>query len=175
MRAWVARYYPGTKTAITEYNWGGLESMNGALAQADLLGIFGRERLDLATLWGPTKASDPWAFAFKIYRNYDGANGQFGDTSVRATSSAQGRLAVYAATRSTDGALTMVVINKSGSAIPARLGLSGFAAAGKAKVYRYSAALPREIDKRKSLALRHRHLAATYPAGSITLLVLPHR
>ncbi len=175
MRAWAARYYPGTKTAITEYNWGGLESMNGALAQADLLGIFGRERLDLATLWGPTKASDPWAFAFKIYRNYDGDGGQFGDTSVKAASSAQGRLAVYAATRSTDGALTMVVINKTGSAIPAKLGLSGFTAGGKAKVYRYSAAHAHDIVKRKSLGLSHGHLTATYPAGSITLLVLPHR
>lgn len=53
MRDWVNTYYPGTEIAITEYNWGGLESINGALAQADVLGIFGREGADLATLWGP--------------------------------------------------------------------------------------------------------------------------
>ena len=53
MRAWVANDYPGTKLAITEYNWGGQEHINGALAQADILGIFGREGLDLGTLWGP--------------------------------------------------------------------------------------------------------------------------
>ena len=41
MQQWVANNYPGTKLAITEYNWGGLESVNGALAQADILGIFG--------------------------------------------------------------------------------------------------------------------------------------
>src|SRR5690606_5167934 len=40
MRDWIAAEYPGTKTAITEYNWGGLEHVNGALAQADVLGIF---------------------------------------------------------------------------------------------------------------------------------------
>ena len=72
MRAWVKRYYPGTKTAISEYNWGALDSINGALAQADVLGIFGRERLGLATLWGPTNAGDPWAYAFRMYRDYDG-------------------------------------------------------------------------------------------------------
>jgi len=43
MRAWVNTYYPGTKLSISEYNWGGLESLNGALTQADVLGIFGRE------------------------------------------------------------------------------------------------------------------------------------
>ncbi|HLI77192.1 MAG TPA: glycoside hydrolase family 44 protein, partial [Acidobacteriaceae bacterium] len=53
MRRLVAANYPGTKTAITEYNWGGQESLNGAVAQADILGIFGREGLDMATLWGP--------------------------------------------------------------------------------------------------------------------------
>ena len=88
----------GTKTAITEYNWGALDSINGALAQADVLGIFGRERLDLATLWGPTKASDPWAYAFRMYRNYNGHGGQFGTTSVRAVSADPSRLAVIALT-----------------------------------------------------------------------------
>ena len=51
MREWVAAYYPGTKLAVTEYNFGGLEHINGALTQADVLGIFGREGLDLATIW----------------------------------------------------------------------------------------------------------------------------
>ncbi|MEP7087510.1 MAG: glycoside hydrolase family 44 protein, partial [Gemmatimonadota bacterium] len=50
---WVNENYPGTKIGITEYNWGGQKSINGALAQADLFGIFGREALDIATLWGP--------------------------------------------------------------------------------------------------------------------------
>jgi len=59
MRDWVNSYYPGTKLAITEYNWGGLESINGALAQADALGIFGREGLDMATLWAPPSSIQP--------------------------------------------------------------------------------------------------------------------
>ncbi len=59
MRAWVNTHYPGTKLAISEYNWGALDHINGALAQADVLGIFGRERLDLATLWAPPQSGWP--------------------------------------------------------------------------------------------------------------------
>jgi uncharacterized protein (TIGR03437 family) len=83
LREIVNANYPGTKIALTEYNWGALHNINGALAQADLLGIFGREGLDMATLWGPPKPTDPGAFAFKIYRNYDDAGGAFGETSVQ--------------------------------------------------------------------------------------------
>src|SRR5262249_29631803 len=35
LRSWVDAYYPGTATAITEYNWGAEGHMNGATAQAD--------------------------------------------------------------------------------------------------------------------------------------------
>ena len=84
MQQWVAQYYPGTKTAISEYNWGGLESINGALAQADVLGIFGRQGLDRAQLWSPPSSSQPGAFAFRMYRDYDGHGSRFGDESVSA-------------------------------------------------------------------------------------------
>ena len=51
----IAQNYPGTKLAITEYQWYAFDTINGALAQADLLGIFGAQGLDLATLWGQPK------------------------------------------------------------------------------------------------------------------------
>ncbi|MCB0109210.1 MAG: glycoside hydrolase family 44 protein, partial [Caldilineaceae bacterium] len=127
MRAWVDQNYPGTKLALTEYNWGGLENINGALTQADLLGIFGREGLDLATLFdtpygdGVFTPNSPGAYAFRVYRNYDGAGSRFGETSVQAVSSDQGKLAIYGAQRTADGAVTLVIINKSGAAQTATL------------------------------------------------------
>ena len=51
------------------------------LAQADVLGIFGRENLDLATLWSPPDSSQPGAFAFRMYRNYDTNGHGFGNQS----------------------------------------------------------------------------------------------
>ena len=175
MRSWVRQYYPGTRTAVSEYNWGALGSMNGALAQADVLGIFGREGLDLATLWGPTKATDPWAYGFRMYRDYDGRGGAFGSTSVHAESTDQGRLAVYAATRRHGKVLTLVVVNKTGSTIGCTVRVRHFAAGSKAAVYRYSAAHLRRIAHPGAVSVTDGRVRTTFPGSSITTLVLHHR
>ena len=52
-------YYPGTLTGITEYNWGAENHINGATAQADIYGIFGREGLDMAARWTTPDATTP--------------------------------------------------------------------------------------------------------------------
>jgi hypothetical protein len=172
MRDWVAKNYPGTKLAISEYNWGALDNINGALAQADVLGIFGRERLDLATLWDPPAPADPGAFAFRMYRNYDGQGGAFGDTSVGASSADQGQLAVYAALRSSDGALTLMIVNKSAASLTSQVNLAGFASSGTAQLYRYSAANLNAIARQADQPVGST-ISATFPASSITLMVLP--
>ena len=85
MKNWVATNYPGTKIGITEYNWGAEPYINGATAQADIDGIFGREGLDLATRWTTPDPSTPTYLAMKMYRNYDGNKSTFGDTSILTT------------------------------------------------------------------------------------------
>jgi hypothetical protein len=172
MKDWATAHYPGTRLAITEYNWGALDHINGALAQADVLGIFGREGLDLATLWGPPTLDQPGAFAFRMYRNYDGGGGGFGDTSVQATSADQGSLAVYAAQRSSDHALTVVVINKTSNALTSDVSLTGFTPTSAAAVYRYSAASPNAIVREADQPVTAAGFSATFPASSITLFVL---
>lgn len=173
MKAWVDVYYPNTKLAIGEYNWGALDHINGALAQADVLGIFGQEGLDLATLWAPPAPSDPGAFAFRMYRNYDGLGGQFGDVSLRAASSDRSQLAIYAAQRSGDQAVTVMVINKTGGSLNATLALSGFTPRASAQVYRYSPANLSAIQHPTGLPTDTGSLSASFPANSITLLVIP--
>ncbi|MGB8029469.1 MAG: glycoside hydrolase family 44 protein [Terracidiphilus sp.] len=138
MKNWVAADYPGTKTAITEYNWGAPEHISGAVAQADILGIFGREGLDLGALWGPPDLNQPLMFAFKIFRNYDDYGSGFGDTSLRASSVDQGKLAIYAARRAADRAVTVVVINKTFGDLRTDIEIHHFKAKRKATVYRYS-------------------------------------
>ncbi|MEO8083070.1 MAG: glycoside hydrolase family 44 protein [Ardenticatenales bacterium] len=146
MRDWVAANYPGTKLAIGEYNWGALDDINGALAQADVLGIFGREGVDLATLWDPMKSDEPGAFAFRMFRNYDGAGGRFGETAVRVTGGEATRdVAVYAAERAIDGALTVVAVNKTGDAVDRLACLVGFAPGPDVRVFRYDAATKASI------------------------------
>jgi hypothetical protein len=172
MRDWVNTYYPGTKLAITEYNWGGLESLNGALAQADVLGIFGREDLDLATLWSPPAADQPGAYAFRMFRNYDGQGHGFGDVSVKATSSNQDQLSIYAAERSSDHALTIIVINKTAGDLTSPIDIAGLALPSSAAVYRYSAANLNAIVRLPDQPVSGSGFSATYPANSIMLFVL---
>ena len=173
LRQWVAQYYPGTQVALSEYNWGALGTLNGALAQADILGIFGRERLDLAALWTAPDSSQPAAYAFRMYRNYDGAGHAFGETSISAASANQDNLAVYAAQRASDGALTVMVINKTGGNLTSAVSLSGFAPQPAAAVYRYSASNLNAIQHLANQAVSATGFTADFPANSITLLVIP--
>src|SRR5207248_4114337 len=112
LKSWVNTYYPGTLTAITEYNWGAESHINGATTQADILGIFGREGLDLAARWTTPDAATPTYKAIKMYRNYDGNKSAFGDTSVSATGPNPDNVAVFAAQRTSDSALTVMAISK---------------------------------------------------------------
>ena len=181
MRDWVRQNYPGTKLAITEYNWGALDHINGALAQADILGIFGREGVEIATLFdtphgdrgGKLTPTSPGAYAFRMYRNYDGAGRGFGETGVRARSDNQDRLAVYAALRKSDGALTLMIVNKTNGALTSPVGVANFAAGAKAQVFRYSAANLRGIVRQADQSVTQTGFSATFPAASITLVVIP--
>jgi len=170
MKNWVNTYYPGTKLAISEYNWGALDHINGALAQADVLGLFGREGLDLATLWDPPTSTQPGAYAFRLYRNYDGAGHQFGETSVSATSADQSQLSIYAAKRTSDGALTLMIINKTGSSLTSTITLSNFTPWLVAQGYRYSGGTTIQSFTQ---SVGPTGFSATFPMNSLTLLVVP--
>jgi hypothetical protein len=112
LRAWIDQYYPGTKLAITEYNWGGERDASGAVALADVLGIFGREGVDLATYWTYPDPSSPAGAAFRLYRNYDGHDGSFGDLSLPVKVNEPG-VSAFAARHSGSKELDVVVANES--------------------------------------------------------------
>ena len=171
MRSWINSYYPGTLTGVTEYNWGAESHINGATAQADIFGIFGREGLDMAARWTTPDASTPTYKAMKMYRNYDGNKSTFGDTSVAATGLNPDNISVFAAERSIDGALTIMVINKvlSGST-PATFNLSNFPHNGTAQAWQLTAA--NVINRLADLSFASNSFTATLPPQSITLFVL---
>jgi hypothetical protein len=116
LQAKIAAENPGMKLAITEYNNGGAQHIAGTIAQADNLGVFGAQGLFAANLW-PLAASQPYLLAgFRAFRNFDGANHNFGNTSVQATSSNVGSVAVYVSTDTArPGRVVMVAINRSNS------------------------------------------------------------
>ena len=143
MRQWVSQYDPGIGLSLSEYNLS-IDSnqpnyaVTNALIQADTLGIFAREGVGIATRWALSNDGADIVDAFDMYRNYDGRGARFGDTYVQSQSSDQSSLAVYGATRSSDGALTVMVINKTGAAVTWPLSLSGFQPAGAAQTWRWS-------------------------------------
>jgi hypothetical protein len=172
MKGWVASYYPGTKIGITEYNWGAEGYINGATTQADILGIFGREGLDLATRWTTPDSSTPTYKAMKMYRNYDGNKSSFGDTSVNAAGPNPDNVSTFAAVRSSDGALTVIVINKQlTSGAITTVNLANFLPAGTAQVWQLTSA--NSITRLSDLRFSGSTFTSTVPVQSITLFVLP--
>ena len=172
LRSWVAAYYPGTFTGITEYNWGAENHINGATAQADIYGIFGREGLDMAARWTTPDASTPTYKAMKLYRNYDGNKSTFGDVSVAAAGPNPDNVAVFAAERSADGALTIIAISKylSGNTA-ATFNVANFPHNGTAQVWRLTAA--NTINHLSDVNFIGGSFNATLPAQSISLFILP--
>jgi len=106
----IARHYAGARLAITEYNYGGGSSISGGLAQADVLGIFGKHGVHIATLWGIAPGDASVSAAFKLYRNYDGQGGTFGNISVRATTSDPAGTAIHAAIDGQDASVLHVIL-----------------------------------------------------------------
>ncbi len=110
----IEEHYPGTKLAITEYEYGAMNTISGGLAQADALGAFGKYGVHLATLWGIEDGDEYVASAFDLYRNYDGEGGTYGNTDVRATTDDRQNVSVYASIEDEDpSTLHVILINKN--------------------------------------------------------------
>jgi hypothetical protein len=171
MRHWVdTYYYPGTPIGITEYNWGGDTLMNGATTQADLLGIFGREGLDLATRWGTLDPATPVYKAIKLYRNYDGSGAGFGSTSIAATVPDPDSVSAFAALRDGDSTMTLIVINKQlDRPADATVSLDHFPRRGVTETWRLA---DNKIFRQPDLHYADGTLHVSLPPQSVTLFVL---
>ena len=187
MKQLIAENYPGVKLFISEWNWGAEKTMNGALAIADVLGIFGREDLYGAAYWRHPPLGSPGFLAFKLYTNYDDEGGRFGDTSVAAVVSGaaaaasklgqaaapgagDGLVSAYASTDSETGKLYVMLLNKDPlNDADATLELAGFQPQESAMLYRYSQAKIGEIVQEAVMVGPRTRIKL--PAYSITLLV----
>jgi Glycoside hydrolase family 44 len=82
LREWVAQNYPGLGISIGEWNFGAANHMSGGLAAAEVLGRFGTNGVVSAYIWGTPDERTPAFWAFRAFRNFDGAGGRFQDWSV---------------------------------------------------------------------------------------------
>ena len=172
-RNWITTYYPGTKLSLSEYSIdSGQKSIVDAIAEMDVLGIFGREQLDFANMWNPPAPTDPIAYAFRMFRNYDGNGHAFGDTSISAVSNDQGSLSLYAAQRSSDHAVTILAINKTTASITSEIALANVGLPATAEVYVYSAANMKSIVQAGNVPITGGAVTYTFPSYSAVMFVV---
>ena len=163
MKAWITAYYPGTKFSISEYNWGSDDGISGALAQAEVLAIFGREGVDLATRWVAPADNSKTEDAFLLYRNYDGTGAQVKGDSVRATSANVDAVGAYAIRGGAGGnTLYILLFNKDTAMQTAAVSVAG-GLTQAAQLFRFTG------------AVRLAAAGAASPAAGLLTLALPAR
>ncbi len=175
LRAIIQQYNPGMKIAFTEYYYGRGGDISGGIAQADILGIFGREGVFAASLWPQSgvyaqpyagNGDRAYAYVFGAFRNfvdYDGRGARFGDTGLGTTVSDRVNTSAYSSIDAA-GRVVMVLINKTAAFQRAAVVVSHPSAltTGKAYVMRDGVAIPQ--------------LEQTIPfAGNRATVVLPPR
>ncbi len=132
LRALIDAHYPGTGLALTEWNFGGERTVEGGLAVADVLGVLGREGVDLAAYWDTPPVASPAESGFRLFRDAP----RFGDESLPVVADSPDDHSVFAAR---DGArTTVVVINKADTDL--RLTATGLPP-GPARVRRFGGGL----------------------------------
>jgi fibronectin type 3 domain-containing protein len=176
MQNWVKAAFPngdGPQIGCTEYGgWGEDDStIAGATVHADVLGIFGYYGFDMGAIYGIPKT--PALLAFEIYRNYDGKLSTFGDTSVKTTVANPDNLSAFSAVRTSDGAMTVMVINKQTGTTPVTINLANFSNGGTAKAYQISSASQTSITSLGSVPVTANAISASLPGPSVTLYVIP--
>lgn len=169
----IAVHYPGTKLAITEYNYGAAGHISGAVAQADVLGVFGREGV-FAANWWPLGQDGRFAdAAFASYRNYDGAGGRFGDTSVQAQASDVVATSVYASVDAgSDARVVVIAINKQADAGEAEIAVSHPVALSGGRTYTLAGTSTAFVTGTLASPTARNTFRAVLPGLSVTTIVL---
>jgi hypothetical protein len=207
MQARIDKFNPGTKIAIGEYSFGRGGDISAAITNADALGIFGKYGVYAATMW---PQGNVWAYnvptnncstescamtharrcelmAIDIYRNYDGSDAKFGDTSIATAivdatftnpATQNERVTAYASMDAGNpDRVVMVAINKATTAINAGLKITHTKAFSTAEVWQVTGvngdpggctAPTRKTD----IAPQTNAFNASLPAQSVTVFVL---
>ncbi|WP_110842512.1 glycoside hydrolase family 44 protein [Paenibacillus flagellatus] len=170
-------YNPGTKIAFTEYNYGAEHNIFGGIAQADVLGIYGKFNVYMANFWRMTDATLGSAYvsaAFKLYTDYDGAGSKFGDTKVRAETSDIENSSVYGSVyKDDDDKLHLIVLNKNTDFdMNAIVNIAGDTAYKSARVWAFDASGPAITERQPVARIENNKLVYTVPKLTACHIVL---
>eukprot|EP00483_Globobulimina_turgida_P003975 UN03983 len=90
MKQWVDPYYPGTKLAISEYNFGGDTCITSTIAHCEVLAIYATYGVSLSTRWSKPAVGSMVIASYKIFLNYDGQGASIFSNSKNITTIALG-------------------------------------------------------------------------------------
>ncbi len=135
IQASIDRYYPGTKLAFGEFQYGGCEDVTGTIALVDALGVFGKYGVYASCHWGHPGSYG--LLAYNLYCNYDGNKSAYGDIAVSAEVDDIQNSSVYASLHKEGSkSLHLIVTNKhSDKSIAGEFLLDSSVSYTKAKVY----------------------------------------
>jgi hypothetical protein len=160
----VEQFYPGTKIAITEYNYGGGDHISGAIAEADVLGILGREGIFAACWWPESDNTEFTDAAFEMYMKH------FGNVSINAKTDDGAASSVYASVDARDpSSASIVLINKTDHPISADLNFANDTKFTKCEVFELTSESA-QVQSRGARSLDDQR--CQMPAMSVTMLRL---
>ncbi len=165
-------YYPGTKLAFTEYNFGGGDHISGAVVQADMLGIFAKYGVYFASIWSFDK-NEYQLSAINMFTNYDGAGNGFGDTLVKSEYESK-NISVYSSIDKDDeNKVKVMVINRSiHDEAPVNISLSSDKEYIGAEVYSLYGDNPEIKQLQKVDEITDNAFSYTLPALSVTEFII---
>ena len=173
MFAKINKCYPGTQLAITEYNYGGGGHVSGAIAEADVLGIFGREGVFAAAEWPQAKDETFIAAGMAMFRNYDGHEGIFLDTSILAETSEVAATSIYASIESAgSNKMVLVALNKTDRPLEAAFTLAHARTYKVAQVYQLTGAAAAPVKAGLIAITIPTKWTCTLPAFSVSTIEL---
>jgi hypothetical protein len=169
----IDQFYPGTKLSFSEYNYGGGADVSGGIAEADVLGIFGREGVFAAAVWPDITPMPFIGGAMEMYRNFDGKNGAFGDVSIRAMSGDNSKCSIYASLDSrVNGRMVVVLINKTRHPLSGQILLHNADDFTRAQIYQLTS---KNHDPMPAGAIQidaSHQLTCTMPGFSVSTLLI---
>jgi hypothetical protein len=168
MQELIDEHYPGTELAITEWNFGAEETMNGALAIADVLGVYGREGVYAAAYWRSPDPQSTGYFAFKMHGNYDGEGAAFVGAVLPCETSDYDVLGAYAALDEEAGVVRIMLVNKHADEVAVELDVVGLDSSTPAERYTYG-----DGDQAAIVADTTTLAGLTVPGTSIVVLEIP--
>ncbi len=137
MKEWVAANYPGLAISLGEWSFGADDHISGALATAEALGRFGQQGLDSAYYWDGPKKDTGTFWAFRAFRNFDGAGGHFLELSL-PTHEAD-KISLFASVGPSKDNVVAIAINRDAVfAVTARLAIKSCGSLQSARAFTYS-------------------------------------